>query len=178
MRLSDWRAAAPTKDAASPRVLAVVEPILAGLGAEKDPHCWVAWGDDPATRWTAFVPSAAGLIATHVRVNVPGEGPRASVKLIRWSRVQVGELGVESQGGHRLLSFQVEQTVVRGVDAEADAASAFALLLFAAIDGRPLPDLERIGGGGRRPAPKPATTRSAAKATIGRATTRRPPARP
>ena len=50
----------------------------------------------------------AGLVQVNVRVNVPGEGPRTTGKLVRWHRVQVGELSVEIQGGHRLLTFQVE----------------------------------------------------------------------
>jgi hypothetical protein len=117
VRLSEWRAAAPHKDAASAKVGAVVDPILAALGAGPDPHCWVAWGDEPANRYTIFVPTDPGLIATFVRVNVPGEGPRATTKLVRWNRVSIGELSVETQAGHRMLSFQLEQQVLRGVDA-------------------------------------------------------------
>jgi hypothetical protein len=50
--------------------------------------------------------------------------------------LQVGELAMESTGGHRLLSFQVEGQVLRGSDHEADTIAAFALDLFAAMDGR------------------------------------------
>ena len=149
MRLSDWRADAPNKEPAAAKVAAVVDPVLTALGAEPDPHCWVAWGDEPANRYTIFVPTDPGLIAAFVRVNVPGEGPRASSKLIRWNRVGIGELNVETQAGHRMLSFQVEQQVLRGVDDEADHVAAFALRVIAAIDGRPLPPMAEDKPAGR-----------------------------
>lgn len=157
MRLSAWRSAAPHKDAATAKVAAVVDPILAAFGAEADPHCWVVWGDEPAVRFVILVPTDAGLIHCFVRVNVPQEGPRATTKLVRWNRVQIGELGLETQAGHRLLSFQIEQQVLRGVDAEADLVAAFALRVIAAIDGRPLPAIDE---------PKPtASTRRARTAS-------------
>jgi hypothetical protein len=175
MRLSAWRAAAPRKDAVTARVAAVIDPVLAAFGSEPDPHCWVAWGDEPAMRYSILVPTDPGLIHCFVRVNVSGEGPRATTKLVRWQRVSVGELAVEAQAGHRLLSFQIEGQVLRGVDAEADRVAAFALRVIAAIDGRPLPPVEEPsrGRGGRR------GTSSAAKrpTTAGRpAGGRRPPA--
>jgi hypothetical protein len=152
MRLSEWRAAAPHKDAAGPRVSAVVDPVLAALGSGPDPHAWVAWGEEPSIRHTILVPTDPGLIVAFVRVLVPGEGPHASAKLVRWNRVAVGELAVEAQAGHRLLSFQVEQQVLRGVDDEADRVAAFALRLIAAMDGRPLPPVEEAARARGRPA--------------------------
>ena len=142
MRLSAWRAHAPHRDAATAKVAAVVDPVLAALGAEPDPHCWVVWGDDPSLRYVILVPTDPGLIHCFVRVNVPGEGPRATTKLVRWNRVSIGELAVETQASRRLLSFQVEGQVLRGVDADADRVAAFALRVIAAIDGRPLPPVE------------------------------------
>jgi hypothetical protein len=142
MRLSQWRASAPVKDAVGPKVSTMVDPVLAALGTDADPHVWIAWGDEPGVRYTIFVPTAAGLILCYVRVNVPGEGPRASAKLIRWNRVQMGELAIETQAGHRLLSFQLESSIIKGADAIADQAARFALELFAAIDGRTLPELK------------------------------------
>jgi hypothetical protein len=139
MRLSDWRKSAPTREAMSAKVVGVVEPVLRTLGADRDPECWVVWGDDPSTRWVVLAPTDAGLIVAHVRVAIPGEGPRASAKLVRWNRVQLGELGVETQTGRRLVTFQAEGHVLRGVDEEADAVGAFAIRLIAAADGRPLP---------------------------------------
>jgi hypothetical protein len=136
MRLSDWRTRAPHKDAMTPKVLAVVEPVLAALGAESDPSCWVVWGDDPAVRYVVLAPTDAGLLQILVRVNVPQEGPRASAKVIRWNRVQLGELGLEMADGHRLLGFQVEGHVLRGTDDVGDEMAAFALELFARVDGR------------------------------------------
>lgn len=142
MRLSEWRASAPARDAAGSKVNAVIDPVLDALGAGPDPHCWVAWGEEPANRFTVFVPTDPGLIACFVRVNVSGEGPRATTKLVRWNRVSIGELSVDTQAGHRMLSFQLESQVLRGVDTEADRAAAFALRVIAAIDGRPLPPVE------------------------------------
>ncbi len=153
MRLSEWRSAAPNKDVAAPKVAAVIDPVLTALGAGPDPHCWVAWGDEPANRYAILVPTDPGLILTFVRPNVPGEGPRATTKLIRWNRVAIGELSVETQGGHRMLSVQVESQNLRGVDVEADRVAAFALRVIAAIDGRPLPPVEEASRrGGRRAA--------------------------
>ena len=112
-------------------------PVLVALGAGEDPEGWLAWGDDAAIRWQFLAPTRAGLVTCHVRVNVPGEGPHASGKIGRWSRVQVGEITVETApGGHRMASFQLEGLVIHGGDAEADAVAAFAMAVLDAIDGR------------------------------------------
>ena len=139
MRLSDWRAAAPRKDSMAPKVSGTIEAALSMLGLDADPECWVAWGDDPAIRYSIFVPSPPGLAQINVRVNVPGEGPRAAGKLIRWNRVQLGELAIEIQGGHRLVNFQVEGNVVRGSDSDADVVAEFVMTLYDAVDGRTAP---------------------------------------
>jgi hypothetical protein len=165
MRLSEWRASAPNREALSARVLEVVSPVVEALGAEEDPHCWISWGDDPAVRYLIFVPTGAGLVQCSVRLALPGEGPRASAKILRWHRVQLGELAIETVEGHRLVSFQVESQVLRGADAAADRIAAFGLALFAAIDGRPIPDLAA-----RKPGRKRASAKAPAKATRGRAT--------
>jgi hypothetical protein len=162
MRLSEWRASAPAKAAVVLKVAAVVDPVLVSLGAEADPHCWIAWGEEPANRYTIFVPTDPGLIAMFVRVNVAGEGPRATTKLVRWNKVVIGELAVETQAGHRMLSFQLESQVLRGVDSEADRAAAFALRVIAAVDGRPLPSVEESRGR-RKPAAKAGPASRAAK---------------
>jgi hypothetical protein len=137
MRLSEWPQRAPHQGSMTPKVLAVLKPVLTSLGAKADPSCWVAWGEDPAARYTVLVPIPAGLIQAVVRVHVPQEGPRASGKLIRWNRVQTGELAVETAAGHRLISFQCEGIVLRGSDDEVDTISKFALEVFAAIDRQP-----------------------------------------
>lgn len=137
MRLSEYVATPRSEAAVAPRVLAVVTPVLAALGAGEDPEGWLAWGEEPGARWMFLAPTPAGLVTVHVRVNVPGEGSRASAKLGRWSRVQVGELSVETTpGGHHVTSFQVDNQVLRGADADADAIAAFAIAVFDAMDGR------------------------------------------
>jgi hypothetical protein len=150
MRLSEWQARSIHGDSMAEKVLVPARDALALLGADTDPDCWIVWGDDPLVRWTMLVPSVAGLVQVHVRVNVPGEGPRAAGKLIRWHRVQVGELSAEIQGGHRLLTFQVESALLHGADRDADAAAAFVARLFAAMDGRSLepdaPDVIELSG--------------------------------
>jgi hypothetical protein len=156
MRLSDWRARAPSKDAVSPKVMAVLESALLTLGAEPDPECWIAWGDDPAVRYLVLALTPGGLVQLNVRVKAPGEGPRAGGKVVRWSRVQLGELGLEIQGGHRLVTFQVDSLVLNGADELADRIASFAHALFAAVDGRPAPVVRTraaaAGGWRREPA--------------------------
>ena len=144
MRLSEWRSVAPHANSVSDKVIATIEPVLIGLGAEPDPPCWFAWGDDPAARYTILALADAGLVLCSVRVMVPQEGPRAAGKLIRWSRVQVGELGVERQAGHTVVNFQVEGQLLRGVYEEVVRVTEFALDIFAGLDGRPFPS--RAGG--------------------------------
>ena len=163
VRLSDWRAQTPHRDSLSPKVVGVIEPVLLALGAERDPGCWIVWGDDPAIRYLILVPTDAGLIQVHVRVNVPQEGPRASGKLVRWSRVQLGELAVEIVAGHRLLTFQAEGHVLNATDADADRVAAFALELFARVDGRAAPPpaaAARVTTARKRPATTAAAGRS------------------
>jgi hypothetical protein len=144
MRLSEWADAAPRQNAMTPKVTAVISSALELLGAEADPECWVAWGDDPTVRYLIFVVTTAGIVQLNVRVNVPGEGPRASGKLVRWNRLQIGELVVEIQGGHRLLNFQLEGVLLRGQDDSADDVAEFAQAVFLAIDkpGRAADDAE------------------------------------
>jgi hypothetical protein len=139
MRLSQWRAKAPFKDSVAPKVMVAIESALGALGSELDPECWVVWGDDPTVRYQLLIPTASGLVQLNVRVAMPGEGPRASGKVVRWNRVQLGELAVEIQAGHRLVTFQVEAQPLNGADAAADAIAVFAHALFAAVDGRPAP---------------------------------------
>ena len=139
MRLSEWATVAPISTSAAPKVLAVAEIALATLGASPDQDCWVAWGEDPGVRFVILAATPAGLVTAHIRVNVPQEGPRAAGKLVRWSRVQIGEVAVEVQGPHRIISATVEGVVLRGADAEAEGIGDFLQGIFAAIDGRALP---------------------------------------
>jgi hypothetical protein len=168
MRWSGWRAKAPFKDSIAPKVLAVVDAALSGLGADPDPECWVVWGDDPRSRYMLLVPTASGLVLVNVRVAVPGEGPRAGGKVVRWSRVQLGELAVEIQGGHRLVTFQVEAQVLNGADAAGDAIAVFAQVLFAAVDGRPAPVPAKGRMATQAKTAKAAGARSGAAATSAR----------
>jgi hypothetical protein len=176
MRLSGWRAKAPGRDGINPKVLETVGSILEALGAEADPHCWVTWGDETGSRWTLMAPSSAGLAVVNVRAGGPQEGARAGGRLVRWSKVQLGELAAEAERGHRLVMFQIEGQPIRGTDDNADDVAAFAGLALAGLEGRPLPDLDlrarrRAGaapkpaGKGSKPAPKP-VARPAVRSTL------------
>ena len=139
MRWSEWRAKAPFKDSIAPKVLAVVETPSPGSGPSRIPECWVVWGDDPGVRYTSSCRRRAGWSWSTSGSTVPGEGPRAGGKVVRWQRVQVGELAVEIQGGHRLVTFQVETQVLNGADARGRCHRGLRPDLFAAVDGRPAP---------------------------------------
>lgn len=179
MRLSSWRSKAPGKDGLAQKALDSVGAILTALGADADAHCWVIWGDETGSRWTLMAPCPAGLAVVNVRDGGLGEGSRASGRLIRWSKVQVGELAAESERGHRLVMFQIEGQPIRGTDDNADDVAAFAGLALAGVEGRPLPNLDLTA---RRPAaaakavPKkagPAASRTSGKAA---SATANPPA--
>jgi hypothetical protein len=78
VRLSDWRARAPHRESRSPRVLAVIEPALLGLGAERDPHGWVAWGDDPGLRFLALAATTRSRSST-----AAGKAPAGKAAALR-----------------------------------------------------------------------------------------------
>jgi hypothetical protein len=171
MRLSEWGRKAPHRDSLSSKVQAVVEPVLRTMGTEPDPECWIAWGDDPSIRYAILAPTAAGLVLVHVRVNQPGEGPRAAAKLVRWPRVQFGELAIETQAGRRLLSFQVEGQILRGVDRDAEVVGDFALRLLATAEGRVYqPPRGRRRATTARTSRSPSSTRKAPRPTASTAT--------
>ena len=168
MRLSGWVEIAPRPEAVTPKVLAVVEPVLTMLGCDPDPACWVVWGDDPGARYTVLAATDAGLVQVNARVLVPGEGPRASGKLVRWARAQIGDLAVEMQGGHRILSYTIEGQILRGTDDSADAVAEFVLDVFAAIDGRSRPSAAPAGGSGRTKAAPSAASKAGGAAPKGK----------
>ena len=136
MLLSDWRKTAPSRECMSSNVLAVLKPVLAALGADGDPACWVIWGEDPEFRYSIMAPTPAGLATVAVRLNGGGDGPRATGKLVRWAKLQVSELSVEASGGIRIVAVQVEGQVLKGMDEQADQVCEFVRGLLAGIDGR------------------------------------------
>jgi hypothetical protein len=135
MRLSEWRKTAPSKEALSNRVLAILKPVLVDLGAEADADCWVCWGDDPEMRYSILAPTIAGLVTVGVRLSGP-DGARATAKLVRWSKVSVSELSIDAADGHRIVAVQVESQVLKGVDEEADRICDFVRGLIAGIENR------------------------------------------
>jgi hypothetical protein len=160
MRLSEWRVRAPQRDALGPRVLAVLEPVLATLGADRDPHVWIGWGGDAAFRYTLLAPTPAGLAVCLVRPTGGPDGPRVTGKLVRWGRVQVGDLDVETQEAHRLATVQIEGQVLKGVDDEADRVARFARTVMAAHEGRPTTSLDEPAARGTRGRTSATTSRT------------------
>jgi hypothetical protein len=136
MLLSEWRKTAPNRECMSNKVLDVLKPVLADLGADGDPGCWVIWGEDPEFRYSIMAPTPAGLATIAVRLSGAGEGPRATGKLVRWAKLQVSELSVEASGGIRIVAVQVEGQVLKGMDEEAGKICEFVRGLLAGIDGR------------------------------------------
>ena len=136
MLLSEWRKTAPNRECMSNKVLDVLKPVLADLGADGDPGCWVIWGEDPEYRYSIMAPTPAGLAMIAVRLSGGEEGPRATGKLVRWAKLQVSELSVEASGGIRIVAVQVEGQVLKGMDEEAGKICEFVRGLLAGIDGR------------------------------------------
>jgi hypothetical protein len=143
MRLSDWQVSPRGQKVMTEKVAAAYGPAMAVLGTGSDPEAYVVWGDDPDHRYMILAIAEAGLVIVNVRVNVPQEGPRAAAKLVRWSRVQVGELSVEAHHGHRHVTSQVENSVLQGSDEDADEIGAFVAHLLAWIDGRHVGQLDQ-----------------------------------
>jgi hypothetical protein len=136
MRLSGWRKTAPAEESMTVQVMAMLEPVLADFGAEADPVCWVIWGDDARVRYSILVPTIAGLVVAAVRTASQGGTPRAAARLVRWPKLAVSELNLESSGGRRIVAVQVEMLVLKGVDEEADRICEFVRDLIAEADDR------------------------------------------
>ncbi|HET7676618.1 MAG TPA: hypothetical protein VFK38_02085 [Candidatus Limnocylindrales bacterium] len=136
MRLSEWRKSAQGQKVMTGKVAAALEPALAGLGATADPEAYVVWGDDPDLRYLVMAATPAGLAVINVRVNVPGEGPRAAGKLVRWARVQLGDLTTEAHHEHRYVTTQLEGAILQGADDAADQVTDWITTVYDHIDGR------------------------------------------
>jgi hypothetical protein len=165
MQLGEWRKTAPNRESMTNAVLNVLRPVLSDLGAADDPECWVEWGEDPQSRYLVMVPTRAGLISTTVRVNTGTEGPRVTGKLVRWSRLQLSELSLESAAGHRIVAVQVDGQVLKGTNAAADRICEFVRGLIGAVDGR---DLQFSRDGVPAPVQSSATHKLAASRTAAR----------
>ena len=142
-----------SKDAVAPKVLAVVEQALIALGAETDPECWVAWGDDPAIRYLLLVPTPSGLLQVNVRVAVPGEGPRAAGKVSAGAASSWASWGSRSRAVTGWSPSRSRTWSSTAPMRSADAISAFAQALFAAVDGRLVGALDAGEAGGRARSP-------------------------
>ncbi len=179
MLLSEWGNEAPSSGCMSQAVLDILKPVLYDMGAGEDPECWVAWGEDPEFKYSVLAPTAAGLVTVAVRLNPGGEsGPRATAKLVRWSKLQLGEFAIEGGDGHRVVAVQVEGLVLKGTDDVAGRICEFVRGLMAGADGRAFvatgPVVVQAApasappSGGRSKAATPAGTPSAAPTKGGR----------
>ena len=137
MLLSEWSSVAPNSGCMNQAVLDALAPVLSDMGAGEDPECWVAWGEDPDYKYSVLAPTAAGLVMVAVRLN-PGSdaGPRATAKLVRWPKIQIGEFSIEAADGHRVVAVQVEGLVLKGTDEAASSICEFVRGLIAGSDGR------------------------------------------
>jgi len=135
MRLSDWRATPQGQASMPPKVAATFESALHSLGVSGDPPAFVMWGDQPDVRYQVLAATDAGMAVVGVRVNVPQEGPRASGRLVRWSRVQAGELTVEAHHGRHQVTAQLEGQVLIGLDEEGDRIAEWMAEVYRRIDG-------------------------------------------
>ena len=98
MRLSEWAERAPHEGSMTPKVMATRRARCSPpSGAETTRHAGSHGATTRGARYAMLIPTPAGLIQVHVRVNVPQEGPRSSGKLVRWNRVQTGELAIETR---------------------------------------------------------------------------------
>ena len=136
MRLSEWRRRAPAPGALEAPVLDVLVPVLADVGADPDPECWIAWGEDPEARYAILVPVPAGLVTITVRPPVGSEDARVTAKVIRWPKLSLGEFSLDAAAGRRVIVVQVEDFIIKGVDSEADRICEFMRGLVIAADGR------------------------------------------
>ena len=111
-----------------------------GIGDDRDDRDgWVFRDEDRATPYLGAGPISAGLVSCRVRLDVPQEGPRASLEPIRGSRFQVAEPIVETSGWHGRCCAQVQGQVIRATDDEVPAAAAFLLTMPRVIEGRSVP---------------------------------------
>ena len=115
-------------------MVAAIDAVLQTMGGSPEMDCWTAWGDDSQYKWTLLMPTPPGMLVLAVRPG--GEDARIVGKLVRWSRIQVGEFSVDQQGGHRVIGITIEGVVLRGADEEADRIGAFLQDIYAAVDGR------------------------------------------
>jgi hypothetical protein len=140
MLLSEWSSVAPSSGCMNQAVLDALGPVLSDMGAGEDPECWVAWGEDPNYKYSVLAPAAAGLVVVAVRLN-PGSdaGPRATAKLVRWPKIQIGEFSIEAAEGRRVVAVQVEGLVLKGTDEAASSICEFVRGLIAGSDGRAVP---------------------------------------
>jgi hypothetical protein len=157
------------------RVLAVIGPVLVALGAERNPECWVAWGEDPDIRYSLLAPTLAGVITLAVRFTNPEDGPRVIAKLVRWSKVAVSELSLDAGSGHRMVAVQVESLVLKGLDEEADRVCEFVRMLIAGVEDRLHSPVPMAAARGVAPVVEAPSAAVAPKPGVGKVTPARVP---
>ena len=134
MRVNDWRATPEGGRHLTDRLVALIDPVAHALGAESDTACHVVWGDQPDARFQVLLATDAGLAILNVRVNVPQEGPRVSGRLVRWGRVQAGEVTIEAHSGHAQVSAQFEGQVLQGLDAAGERIAEWMIEVYRRVE--------------------------------------------
>jgi hypothetical protein len=135
MRFADWQATPEGSRYLSDRLVKLIESAAHTLGARDATPCYVAWGEQPEARFQVMLSTDGGLAIFSVRANVPQEGPRLSGRLVRWARVQVGELTFEAHSGHVQVSAQFEGQVLLGLDAAGERIAEWMTEVYRRVDG-------------------------------------------
>ncbi len=134
MRFDDWRATPEGERHLTERLVALIDPVSRVLGVGTETACHVVWGDQPPARFQVLLATEAGLAVLNVRVNVPQEGPRISGRLVRWGRVQAGEVTIEAHSGHAQVSAQFEGQVLQGLDTAGERIAEWMIEVYRRVE--------------------------------------------
>jgi hypothetical protein len=134
MRFAEWRDGPEGRQRLPEKVIFLIETVTQTLGADGEVSCYVVRGDQPDSRFQVLAATSAGLMALNVRVNLPQEGPRVSGRLVRWGRVQAGEVAIEGHGGHVQVSAQFEGAVLQGLDSAAREIAVWMTEVYRNLD--------------------------------------------
>ncbi|MGC8634130.1 MAG: hypothetical protein ACP5VP_05630 [Candidatus Limnocylindrales bacterium] len=135
MRFADWQATPEGSRYLTDRLVPLIESAARTLGAHDATPCYVAWGDQPEARFQVMLSTDGGLGIFNVRVSVPQEGPRLSGRLVRWARVQAGEVTFEAHSGHIQVSAQFEGQVLLGLDEAGERIAEWMTEVYRRVDG-------------------------------------------
>ena len=135
MQFSDWCETDEGRRRIPEPLVTLIGNAMRTLGVPLDAPAHVIWGDQPGQRFMVMLACDAGLAILGVRPSTPQEGPRVSGRLLRWSRVQVGELAIEAHHGHVQASAQMEGQVLQGLDAAGAQVAGWMAEVYRRVEG-------------------------------------------